>query len=224
MRDATLAKINFTGGVFEDPAVQWTQAANYIQPQMHPYDRFFYDPETKAYTASRFLGDLSRQLRGNRCPAASGQLIPNIGIDDRNQFDFFRTMPGGLAAIAKVTAELQAAGVRVLWPYNPWDTGTRRWNTLSGAKTLAVALLKQTGGDGFNGDTMNSIPEDFWVAGKDVGHPLALEPEDGGDDERAQVDDHGLGVLALGVARADRRSVQVHHARQVPHQCLRSMG
>ena len=180
MRDTTLAKINFTRGVFDDPAVRWTQAANYIQPQMHPYDRFFYDPEAKAYTVSRFLADLKARYGGIDA-LLFWPTYSNIGIDDRNQFDFFRTMPGGLAAITKVTAELKAAGVRVLWPYNPWDTGTRR-EPLSDAKTLA-ALLKQTGGDGFNGDTMNSIPKEFWDAGKDLGHPLALEPEGGGEDE-----------------------------------------
>ena len=66
----------------------------------------------------------------------------NIGIDDRNQFDFFRTMPGGLDAVTKVTAELHAKGVKVLWPYNPWDLGTRR-EPVSDADTFAK-LLKQT--------------------------------------------------------------------------------
>eukprot|EP00966_Prymnesium_polylepis_P007784 178859-Prymnesium_polylepis.1 len=50
-------------------------------------------------------------------------------------------MPGGLEAVGRVTAELKAAGVRVLWPYNPWDTGTRR-EPLDDAHTFA-ALLKQ---------------------------------------------------------------------------------
>ena len=50
----------------------------------------------------------------------------------------------------QVTAELHAAGVRVLLPYNPWDTGTRR-EPLDDQRAL-VALLKQTGGDGANGD------------------------------------------------------------------------
>ena len=44
----------------------------------------------------------------------------------RPQFDYFRTMPGGLEGVRRVTAELHAEGVKVMWPYNPWDTGTRR--------------------------------------------------------------------------------------------------
>ncbi len=35
---------------------------------------------------------------------------------------------------------------------------------------------------GFNGDTMNNIPEDFYLASvRRHNHPIALEPEDGGD-------------------------------------------
>ena len=52
-------------------------------------------------------------------------------------------MPGGLDAVKRVTAELHAAGVKVLWPYNPWDTGTRR-EPKDDAATFAE-LLKQTG-------------------------------------------------------------------------------
>ena len=74
--------------------------------------------------------------------------------------------------------ELEAAGVRVLWPYNPWDTGTRR-EPLDDEHTFAK-LLKQTGGDGFNGDTMGYVPESFWWAAEEANYPLAFEPEGGG--------------------------------------------
>ena len=117
--------------------------------QVHPYDRLFFDEVSGNYTVERFLADLERRYGG----ADAVLLWPtytNIGIDDRNQFDFFRTMPGGLDGVKQVTAELHAAGVRVLFPYNPWDTGTRR-EPLDDQRAL-VALLKQTGGDGANGD------------------------------------------------------------------------
>ena len=67
------------------------------------------------------------------------------------------------------SGRVKARGVRVLLPYNPWDTGTRReaiWRHPgddSDARTFA-ALLSQTGGDGFNGDTMGYVGEEFWQA------------------------------------------------------------
>ena len=173
-----LTSINYTGGVFDNPSLVWTQSA-YIQAQIHPYDRFFFDEVSGNYTVDRFLADLEKRYGG----VDAILLWPsytNLGIDDRNQFDFLRTMPGGLDGVKQVMARLQANGVRVLWPYNPWDTGTRR-EALDDQHTLA-ALLKQTGGDGFNGDTMGSVPRSFWAAALQDSYPLAFEPEDGGTD------------------------------------------
>ena len=79
------------------PALAWTQTS-YIQPQMHPYDRFFYDPETGSYTVDRFLDDLEARYGG--VDAILMWPTYNIGADDRNQFDLFRTMPGDLPARA----------------------------------------------------------------------------------------------------------------------------
>ena len=178
-REATLAKINYRGGVFH--RVQWTQSS-FIQPRVHPFDRFFFDPESGNYTVQRYLADVKHRYGGIDA-MLMWPTYPNIGIDDRNQFDFFRTMPGGLAGVKAVTQELKAAGVRVLWPYNPWDRGTRRETPDSDAHTLAM-LLQRTGGDGFNGDTMFTIPETFWTAAAvDRQYPIALEPEDGGIDD-----------------------------------------
>ena len=38
---------------------------------------------------------------------------PNLGIDDRNQFDMFRALPGGLGGVARFVAALRARGVSV---------------------------------------------------------------------------------------------------------------
>ena len=35
---------------------------------------------------------------------------PNLGADDRNQWDMFRAMPGGLEAITRVTEQLRVRG------------------------------------------------------------------------------------------------------------------
>ena len=79
-------------------------------------------------------------------------------------------------------------GVKVLWAYNPWDTGTWQSRGLNtgepGHATVLmnfVQLLKRTHADGINGDTMRFVPKDWWDDSTKIGWPLALEPEGGGD-------------------------------------------
>ncbi len=69
--------------------------------------------------------------------------------------------------------------VQVLLPYTPWDTGTN-YSGSTDYITLAK-LLKDTGADGFNGDTMNSIPEQFYTYSVNkYNHPIGMCPEWGG--------------------------------------------
>jgi hypothetical protein len=147
---------------------------------MHPFDRFFYDKETGNYTVDKFLDDL-RTRYGGIDAALVWPHYPNIGADNRNQFDLFRALPGGISGVTGFTQELQSAGVKVLWPYIEWDVNTRReadWqpagtdNAVADAKTM-VGLLKQTGGAGINGDSIPFVPEAFWNASVDAGeiHP-----------------------------------------------------
>jgi hypothetical protein len=71
----------------------------------------------------------------------------------------FTSMPSGLAPLAAAIAELEAAGVRVLLPYNPWDTSTNR-SDVDDARALG-RLRAQLRADGFNGDTMDFVDEEF---------------------------------------------------------------
>ena len=50
---------------------------------------------------------------------------PNMGIDDRNQQDMVRSMPGGVAGVEQMVADFHRRGVRVLFPMMMWDQGTR---------------------------------------------------------------------------------------------------
>lgn len=92
---------------------------------------------------------------GNLVAIAHVRDVPrNLGADSRNQFDLIRGMPGGVAALKAAVAELRAAGVSVLLPYNPWDKSTRRSDE---DDPMAMArLAREVGADGFNGG--NQLP------------------------------------------------------------------
>ena len=78
--------------IYRDQQLTWTQTS-YMQPQMHPYDRYFYDPVAHKYTVQKWLDDVNARYGG----VDSILLWPtytNIGADDRSQFDLFEAMPG----------------------------------------------------------------------------------------------------------------------------------
>jgi formylglycine-generating enzyme required for sulfatase activity len=171
------------GGSFSDPyaepALQWA-GRSFIQPQMMAHDRFFYDSGTGHYTVRRYLSDLT-----NRYGGIDSVLIwptyPNIGVDNRNQFDLWQDMPGGLSGVRGMIADFHRQGVRVLIPIMNWDNGTRD-EGVPMARCLAE-LARNIGADGFNGDTMSPVGREFYAESLRIGHPVALEPEVGLGDE-----------------------------------------
>jgi formylglycine-generating enzyme required for sulfatase activity len=139
------------------------------------HDRYLYDLENRTYTVDRLLDDLDERYGG-----ADAILLwhsyPNLGIDDRNQYDLIRDMPGGIPGVAAMIERFHQRGVKVLFPINLWDQGTRD----EGATDWdAVArLMASIGADGLNGDTMAGFPEAFRTAADASGRPLVLEPTD----------------------------------------------
>ena len=189
MRTACNARIGFdphnaSRTLFDDPALAWTQTA-YIGPQMHPYDKYFYNATLgngtggRGYTVDRWLDDLNARY-GGIDKALVWPTYTNIGIDDRNTWELIRSMPGGTEGIRAVVAQLKARGVSVLWPYHPWDHSThaQQRNNVTDFDAMAQ-LLKDTGADGFNGDTMQHIPRAFLDASTKIYKPIAMEAEGG---------------------------------------------
>jgi formylglycine-generating enzyme required for sulfatase activity len=172
-RAEQLGRVHYDGSQYGRPELAWTQR-DFVQPQAMVEERFLYDPRERRYTVGRFLDDLLARYGG-----IDGVLLwpvyPNIGIDNRNQWDLVRDMPGGIPALRAMAADFHGRGVRVLFPAMPWDTGTR---DIGMAYADATArLLAEIGADGVNGDTCEGLPIEFRRASDATGHPLALEPE-----------------------------------------------
>ena len=178
-RSEHLIRVGYDGSRYDLPALKWTQSS-FFQPQMMVQDRYFYDPVSRHYTVDRYLDDLDKRYGGIDA-VLIWPTYPNMGIDDRNQHDLIRSMPGGVAGVRQMIADFHKRGVHVLFPMMMWDQGTRDpgkpW-------PQAIAeLMAELGADGINGDTQDGVPLAFSVAADKVGHPLAFEPEDGPSDE-----------------------------------------
>jgi gamma-glutamyl hercynylcysteine S-oxide synthase len=172
-------RIGYDGSRYDLPSLKWTQSS-FFQPQMMVEDRYFYDPVANRYTVDRYLDDLEKRYGGIDA-VLIWPTYPNMGIDDRNQHDMIRSMPGGIPGVKQMIADFHRRGVRVLFPMMMWDQGTRDPG-MSWPDAIA-SLMAEVGADGINGDTQDGVPLAFSLAADKIGHPLAFEPEGGPSDE-----------------------------------------
>eukprot|EP01084_Bolivina_argentea_P088228 159320_1 len=191
-RTKDLKSINYNGSIYNTIALQWTQRS-FIQPQMMGYDQYFYDINSHSYTFDKFLNDCK-----NRYGGIDSMLYwvtySNLGIDDRNQFDLQLSIPGGIQAIKNIVNYMHNLDppIQVLLPYTPWDTGT---NYSGNPDYITLGnLLQETGADGFNGDTMGSISEEYYTYSVNkYNHPIAMCPEWGGN-----INEMNYGTISWG--------------------------
>ena len=176
--------MGYDGSQYERPELMWTQSS-FIQPQMMIEDRYFYDSVAGKYTVDRYLDDLDKRY-GGIDSVLIWHTYPNIGIDNRDQYDLLHDMPGGAQGLRQMIQDFHRRGVRVLFPVMLWDQGTRD-PQLPNAVATAKAMA-EVGADGINGDTLDGVPRSFRMASDQTGHPIALEPEGGPADEALQVE------------------------------------
>ena len=178
-RDERRIRIAFDASRYEMPELRWTQSS-FIQPQMMVHDRYFYDPVAGRYTVDRYVDDVEKRYGGIDAVLVWAT-YPNMGIDDRNQLEMVRSMPGGVEGLRQMVADFHRRGVRVLFPMMMWDQGTHKieqpW------PDAIAALMKEIGADGINGDTQDGVPLGFSLAAEKIGHPLAFQPEGSPSDE-----------------------------------------
>ena len=103
------------------------------------------------------------------------QGYPNIGVDERNQFDMLASLPGGIDGLTQLVADFHDRGVKVLLPYLPWDQGTQ----LSGQSDVfsLVDIITKSNCDGMNGDTLDGVNGSFWEESLLQNHAITIEPE-----------------------------------------------
>ena len=178
-----LTRIGYDDSIYRRPELQWAQR-NFVHTLAMVEDRNFYDAVSGRYTVGRYLDDLESRY-GGIDSVLLWYVYPNIGIDDRNQFDLVRDLPGGLDGLRSVVAEFHERDVKVFLPTMPWDYGTREpgrphWEAIA-------ELVEAVGADGINGDTYNGVPRAFFDACDARGRPVVLQPESTATAEEALI-------------------------------------
>ena len=214
-REDARARHGYGGAVYEHPEAAWAARCHTVA-QVWLWDELLYSFDEHRFTPERFLAD-ARERFGGLDAVVLWHAYPVIGLDDRNQWDFYRDVPG-LAGPGGLVEALHRAGLHVFVDYNPWDVGTRR-----GADdvTELAELVADLGADGVFLDTLKKADPDL-VARLDAARPgVVLEGESKLAVER--IEDHATSWAQFfadspvpGVLRAhwyERRHMQ-HHVRR----------
>jgi hypothetical protein len=172
-RHERLTRMGYDDSEYRRPEFLWTQR-DFFQPQMMAEERYFYDPVIARYTVNRYLDDVDRRYGGIDA-VLIWPVYPNIGIDNRNQWDLMRDMPGGIPALRQMIDDFHQRHVHVLFPTMPWDNGTRDPGMPYWEAT--AQLMAAIGADGVNGDTFAGLPRAYRTASDKTGHPVILQPE-----------------------------------------------
>ena len=122
------------------------------------YDETFYDRNRNQYTVDSLIYDGIKRFGGYDA-IVLWHAYPRIGFDDRNQFDFYRDMPGGLEGLRSVSRMFRRRGVKVFINYNPWDTGTRREDKSD--VDMLVEFVRMIEADGIFLDTLHEGMDDL---------------------------------------------------------------
>lgn len=124
LRQQVRQRIGYDDRLYERPEFGWVPSC-YCCCFAMMFDESFYDPAKNEYTIDSFINHGIREFGGYDA-IVLWHAYPRIGFDDRNQFDFYRDMPGGLAGLRTLSRAIHERGLKVFVDYNPWDTGTRR--------------------------------------------------------------------------------------------------
>jgi gamma-glutamyl hercynylcysteine S-oxide synthase len=135
----------FDETLFKRTDLAWIKKA-YVMHQFMAWDKDFY--EQGKVTLLDFIKK-GRNVYGGDDVVCIWPTWPTLGVDQRNQFDLYRDLPGGLKQIKAIADSARALGAKFFVAYNPWDESTRSEGHLQG---LAY-LIKETSADGVVLDT-----------------------------------------------------------------------
>lgn len=141
---------------YERPELKWFKDT-FVQHFTYIFSKEIYNFETNEIEVDRFLKQ--GEAFGGYDSVILWHQYPRLGVDSRNQWEFFDDFPGGLPGLASVTKQFQERGVKVFLPFKPWDIGFDE--SVKQSTESFTALVRDTNVDGVFLDTMDSVPDSF---------------------------------------------------------------
>ncbi|MFU8842414.1 MAG: formylglycine-generating enzyme family protein [Bacteroidales bacterium] len=128
----------FDNSLYQRKDLEWI-SGQYLMVLQFAWDKAFYDPIKGGYQFEAFLNRFSRSTGGIDI-FGIWPTWPALGTDQRNQWDLYRDLPGGLSKLKELSTYAKSKGTRFFISYNPWDQSTRTENPYTGMAMLIDAL------------------------------------------------------------------------------------
>jgi iron(II)-dependent oxidoreductase len=150
-RDRTIFDVEkFDNSLYERKDLAWMKGS-YLAVLQMAWDREFYDRFTGKYTYADIIKK-GTELFGKIDIYGIWPTWPRLGLDQRNQWDMYRDLPGGIGQFRNIVKVSQMAGTKFFIAYNPWDNSTPIEDHYNGL----AKLIADTDADGVVLDTMGN--------------------------------------------------------------------
>ncbi|MFZ0390633.1 MAG: SUMF1/EgtB/PvdO family nonheme iron enzyme [Calditrichia bacterium] len=162
---------NFDNTLYQREDLSWVRHDYVITTQM-AWDHDFYDTQQGGYNYEQYL-QMGRRYFGGWDIYILWPTWPTLGLDQRNQWDLYRDLPGGLQKIHSLAEYSRDRGTRFFISYNPWDQSTRQEDPYKGM----ARLIDATDADGVILDTYGSSNEKLQQAADSVKQGVVMYSE-----------------------------------------------
>ena len=162
---------NFDNTLYEREDLKWIRHT-YASHLLYGWDHQYFDSKLQKNNLEEFV------TRGKKWYGGDGFIgiwptWPSLGLDQRNQWDLFRDMPGSLDELRRVAEMCRSHGTRFFICYNPWDEDTRSESHYTGM----ADLIRQITADGVVLDTKGSSSVELQHAADSVRRGVVMYSE-----------------------------------------------
>lgn len=128
----------FNDTLYKRDDLKWIRESYLMILQM-AWDREYYDRFKESYGFENFIEGYNR-LFGHVDVFGIWPTWPRLGLDERNQWDLYRTLPGGLQKLKDISHQARLNNCRFFIAYNPWDNSTRPEEKLKGMTEIISSV------------------------------------------------------------------------------------
>jgi len=129
---------SFNDSLYNRQDLSWIRN-QYLMTLQFAWDHEFYDATKGGYQFKEFL-EKGNELFGGYDVFGIWPTWPTLGIDQRNLWDLYADLPGGLSKLKELSSLAKENDTKFLIAYNPWDQSTRKEDPYKGMAKLIEAI------------------------------------------------------------------------------------